>query len=186
MGIFAKTVLLLFATGLPVAMAAELGTPPGLHDRAVELARAGELDESLRILGLLREDSPDDSQLMYDQTVVFSWAGHDTEVLRNATFIDPETAPDYVLGPVAKAWRNSNDFESAEYWYSELLARDGSNQDARIGPRSKSLGCIGGCAGWLDYNLAAQAQFHGNFRVPAPNPPASEECAGSRHWAEML
>ena len=133
MGNFAKYILLLFATGTPVAMAAELGTPPGLHDRAVELARAGELDESLRILGLLREDSPDDSQLMYDQTVVFSWAGHDTEVLRNATFIDPETAPDYVLGPVAKAWRNSNDFESAEYWYSKLLARDVSNEDARIG-----------------------------------------------------
>ena len=125
--------MLLFATVTPIAMAAELGTPPGLHDRAVELARAGELDESLRILGLLREDSPDDSQLMYDQTVVFSWAGHDTEVLRNATFIDPETAPDYVLGPVAKAWRNSSDFESAEYWYSRLLARDVSNDDARIG-----------------------------------------------------
>ena len=133
MGNFAKYVLLLFATGMTVAMAAELGTPPGLHDRAVELARAGELDESLRILGLLREDAPDDSQLMYDQTVVFSWAGHDTEVLRNATFIDPDTAPDYVLGPVAKAWRNSNDFESAEYWYSKLLARDISNEDARIG-----------------------------------------------------
>jgi biofilm PGA synthesis protein PgaA len=130
---FAKYLLLLFATGLPVAMAAELGTPLGLHDRAVELARAGELDESLRILGLLREDSPDDLRLMYDQTVVFSWAGQDTEVLRNATFIEPETAPDYVLGPVAKAWRNSNDFESAEVWYSELLARDVSNEDARIG-----------------------------------------------------
>jgi biofilm PGA synthesis protein PgaA len=132
-GNFAKVLLLLFATGMPVAMAAELGAPPGLHDRAVELARAGELDESLRILGLLREDSPDDSQLMYDQTVVFSWAGHDTDVLQNATFIDPETAPDYVLGPVAKAWRNSNDFEAAEYWYSQLLARDVSNEDARIG-----------------------------------------------------
>jgi len=133
MGNFAKYVLLLFATGMSVATAAELGSPAGLHDRAVELARAGELDESLRILGSLREEDSDDLQLLYDQTVVFSWAGNDAEVLRNATLIDPETAPDYVLGPVAKAWRNSNDFEAAESWYSMLLARDVSNEDARIG-----------------------------------------------------
>lgn len=133
MGNFAKFVVLFFATAMPVATASEVGAPPGLHDQAIDLARAGEFDESLRIIGLLREDSPDNSQLLYDQTVVFSWAGQDTDVLRNATLIDPETAPDYVLGPVAKAWRNSSDFDSAEYWYSKLLARDDANEDARIG-----------------------------------------------------
>ncbi len=132
----ARYILLLIMTvgaGTIDSMAADVDSSSTSHDRAIELARNGEFERSLEILGSLRGTAPGDPLLLYDQTVVFAWAGYDAQVLENAKLIDADSAPDYVLAAVARSSRNTADFEAADFWYSTLLARNEANLDARVG-----------------------------------------------------
>ena len=100
---------------------------------AVNLARAGEVDEALQIIASLRATTPDDQSLLYDETTILAWAGRDTEVMANAAQLDPETAPEYLLTAVAKSARNVQRFDEAAIWYQAALARRPDNLDARLG-----------------------------------------------------
>lgn len=113
------------------ADAAETRRPD--HVRAIELARSGEFAESIELLARLRAESPEDPELLYDQTVVFAWAGDNEQAVSNAGFIDPQQAPDYVVDAGAKAFRNLGRYEEAVNWYTQLLERDPANLDARLG-----------------------------------------------------
>lgn len=108
---------------------------PGRVSRedAIELARNGDFDQALSILGALRDASPADGALLHDETVVLAWAGEDRLALDNAVLIESATAPDYVLRTVARSARNIGEFEQAARWYLTLLERDAANLDARRG-----------------------------------------------------
>ena len=45
------------------------------HDEAVELARSGDYEAALEIIARLRRESPQDLDLIYDETVILVWAG---------------------------------------------------------------------------------------------------------------
>ncbi len=103
------------------------------RDRAVSLARDGRFDDALALIATLRELAPENVGLLYDETVIFGWAGQDARVTENASLIDRHAAPEYVLGAIAKAFRNQQDFESARQWYAVMLETNPALLDARIG-----------------------------------------------------
>ena len=103
------------------------------HDLAITLARAGDHAEALEILSRLRGVHPEDAQLLYDETVILTWADRDADAIANAADIDREAAPDYVLDAVARAYRDTGRYTDASAWYQALLDRNPQNVDARIG-----------------------------------------------------
>ncbi len=103
------------------------------HERAVELARNGALEEALSMLAELRARAPEDASLLHDETVILNWAGFDDRALANAKSIDVDTAPDYVLETVGKAARNTGRYDEAIRWYGALFRRAPDNLDARLG-----------------------------------------------------
>ena len=103
------------------------------HELAITLARAGDYAEALGILDRLRAAHPDDVQLLYDETVILTWADRDADAVANAADIDREEAPDYVLEAVAGAYRDTGRHTEATAWYQALLNTNPQNFDARLG-----------------------------------------------------
>jgi biofilm PGA synthesis protein PgaA len=129
-----KLILLIWAgLGLPIAAVSATNEPVSPHARAIELARAGEFDDSLALIDELRATDPANPQLRYDQVVILGWAGRDEQAIALGSGIDTEDAPGYVLHTMAKSWRNLGNFEDAAKWYSKLLGQDDRDLEARIG-----------------------------------------------------
>jgi len=126
-------VILLAAIAGPVCAASPGDDPSQRRAEAIRLADQGSFDAALEILAALRVAAPGDRGLLYDQTVVLSWAEHDDEVLRNARDIDPELAPVHVLESVAKAARNLQRFDQAAAWYRRALDKQPDRLDAVLG-----------------------------------------------------
>lgn len=103
------------------------------HAAAVEIARGGDTVKALAILSALRAEHPGNLPLLYDETVVFSWAGKHDEVLFNAVLIDPATAPFYVLSAVAKSARATQEFDTAIEWYKQALLKNPDSVDTALG-----------------------------------------------------
>ena len=141
LGLTAPCVLTCVLAALPASLALTDPAPPADEQivlqadsqEAVALARAGNIDQALAQLAALRAARPDDTGLLHDQTVVLAWADRDNDVLANASKIDRDEAPLYVLSPVAKSARNLREYAEAEHWYRAILARDADNLDARLG-----------------------------------------------------
>jgi biofilm PGA synthesis protein PgaA len=128
------SVMLIWAgLSLPAAALSATDSTASAHARAIELARAGSLDESLQLIDELRTADPTNLQLRYDQIAVLGWAERDKEAIAVAIGIDAENAPAYVRRAVAKSFRNVGDFEASATWYSLLLAQNESDVEARIG-----------------------------------------------------
>jgi biofilm PGA synthesis protein PgaA len=100
---------------------------------AVQLARAGEVDEALQIIADLRTTMPGDQSLLYDEITILAWAGRDTDVMVNAAQLDSDIAPEFLLTAVAKSARNVQRFDEAAIWYQTALVRRPDNLDARLG-----------------------------------------------------
>jgi len=130
---FALAMLIWAGISLPIAAASATNSPVESHVRAIELARAGALDESLELIEELRSADPENIQLRYDEIVVLGWADRDEEATAAAKGIDTANTPDYVLHSLAKSSRNLGQFESAVAWYALLLARSDRDIEARIG-----------------------------------------------------
>jgi biofilm PGA synthesis protein PgaA len=113
--------------------AAELDPPPPTRADAIELARNGKFDEALKILASLREESPVDPAIVYDEIVVQAWAGQHQAAVDNTRLIDFKLAPTYMVRAVARSARNVRNYNRAGSWYSLLLERDVTDIDARRG-----------------------------------------------------
>lgn len=100
---------------------------------AVELARAGRLDEALAELARLRAGDPGSTSLLYDEIVVLGWAERDGAVRDRAADVDREAAPLHVLLTVGKSLRNLRRFDEAVEWYARALQSAPSSPDARLG-----------------------------------------------------
>jgi biofilm PGA synthesis protein PgaA len=129
-----KLILLIWTgLGLPVAAVSATNEPVSSHARAIELAHAGEYDDSLAIIDELRAADPANLQLRYDQIVVLGWAGRDEQAIALVSGIEAEDAPGYVLHAMAKSWRNLGNFDDAARWYSVLLGQNDRDLEARTG-----------------------------------------------------
>lgn len=124
---------IVFASGIADSASVPAASPKSGHQQAVELARNGDFDEALAMLADLRAETPGDESLLFDETVIFNWAGYDDRALANAELIDIDTAPDYVLETVGKAARNKGRYDDAIRWYGALFRRSPDNLDARLG-----------------------------------------------------
>lgn len=120
--------LLLMLVGLP-AGASPLAASAAAQERAVSLARAGEFNEALAILGELHQQSPDSQSVTYDYLSVLGWAGRDGEAVALAEGLPLDLAPAYVLEAVGKAQRNTRRFEEATALYARALARFPGHRD---------------------------------------------------------
>lgn len=119
--------LLLMLVGLPAG--ASLAASAAAQERAVSLARAGEFNEALEILGELHRKSPDSQAVTYDYLAVLGWAGRDGEAVALAEGLTLDLAPAYVLEAVGKALRNTRRFEEATTLYDLALARFPAHRD---------------------------------------------------------
>ena len=130
-----RYVLLLIAACLSPAgpAAADAVALERSREEAIELARAGDIEQALGILSTLREADTDDTALLHDETIVLAWAGQDRLVLDNAAMIDFVAAPDYVIRTIARSARNIGEFEVATSMYRVSLDRDAGDLDARRG-----------------------------------------------------
>lgn len=104
-----------------------------MHDRAVELARAGKHDEALTMLYELREQYPDDLSVLDDLIVVLGWASRDEQAVYEALPFGVEHLPKYVGMTVAKSARNLKMFDTAGDWYEYLMVNNPDDVQARIG-----------------------------------------------------
>lgn len=99
------------------------------QERAVSLARAGEFDAALTILGELHRKFPDNQALAYDYLTVLGWAGRDGEAVALAEGLDLNRVPAYVLGSIGKALRNTQRFEEAAVLYARAQGRFPGHRD---------------------------------------------------------
>ena len=126
------TLVFVFCTGVVIATESD-GLLRERQVRAVELGRAGALDDALGILAELRKSAPGDLPLLHDETVLLSWAGRHDLVAMNAMLLDPAVTPEYVSKAVAKSARDSQRFNDAVRWYSAALDADPDSVDLRLG-----------------------------------------------------
>ena len=82
------------------------------RDKAVELGRAGQYDQSITALSKLHDKYPDVEGITRDYLSVLGWAGHDEESVRLYETI-PAEQPDYVLAAVGHSYRTLNQSEKA-------------------------------------------------------------------------
>lgn len=121
----------LLVTGAGRSWAAE--DEKDLHHRAVELARAGQVEEALGMLKRLHEADPGNIRVTYDYLVVLGWGGRDAEALRLAAQVEMNRAPVYVLEALAKSCRNVARYEEAAATYRTALDRFPGRRSLRVG-----------------------------------------------------
>lgn len=108
-------------------------TPDQRRERAVALARAGQLAAAARMLAAMRQRGEGGPAVLHDLLSVLSWQGEHRQVIERAANLDPETAPLYALEAVAVSARKAADYESAIYWYGVALARAPGNASLLTG-----------------------------------------------------
>jgi len=97
------------------------------REKAIRLARSGNVDEALKILSGLRQQNRQDIGLTQDYAVVSSWAGHDAEAINTYNSLPINDRPDYVLEAVGHAYRHSGRFSEARALYQTGLNRSPGN-----------------------------------------------------------
>ncbi len=103
------------------------------HERAIQLGRDGQFDESLEILEQLESSDPSTRKYFYDRLVVMLWASRTEQALDYLSQLNINITPDYVLDAFAKACRETRRYNTAIQFYSELLERDSGNINASLG-----------------------------------------------------
>ena len=103
------------------------------YQLALENARSGNLNTSLKELEKLVRTSPETKRFRYDYILVLSWANRYDDVLKQSHLIDLANAPDYVLEEVARAARHAKQFEKSEKIYRMILSRSPGRISAQVG-----------------------------------------------------
>ena len=103
------------------------------YQLALENARSGNLNTSLKELEKLVRSSPETKRFRYDYILVLSWANRYDDVLKQSHLIDLANAPDYVLEEVARAARHTKQFEKSEKIYRMILLRSPGRISAQVG-----------------------------------------------------
>ena len=88
-----------------------------MQDDAVSLARQGAYWQALPMLEKLYRQNPDDMKIRYDYITVLCWANRNEKALSLAKGLHVEELPDFVLQNLAKAAKDTSDYERAVRWY---------------------------------------------------------------------
>lgn len=103
------------------------------RQRAVHVAREGNLEEALAILEPLYYSKQDNTGLLYDYLTVLSWAEQDSKVLGLLQQVDIENAPLFVVSAGAKSLRRLGEWKAAESMYRIGIRRFPDDIDLKTG-----------------------------------------------------
>jgi Flp pilus assembly protein TadD len=99
------------------------------REEAVALARQGKLDEAISDLQQLLEVKPLDPAVAYDLAVIYTWAGKSREATDAFEKAGEGEPPEYVLGPMIRAYHDQKRFPVAERWVRDAIGRYPENPD---------------------------------------------------------
>ncbi len=103
------------------------------YDKAINLARDGDIQSSLKELNRLYKKYPNDKKLLYDYITVLGWGERDKEVLKMASKVDFNDSPSYLIQTVAKSARNLKEYEKSAKLYIKGAKRFPNNEQFYIG-----------------------------------------------------
>jgi poly-beta-1,6 N-acetyl-D-glucosamine export porin PgaA len=106
----------------------------GLHDQAIESARAGRYDSALPVLERLVRENPRRTVYLHDLIAVLSWAERHVEALATSqSLVLDARVPDYVLAAIGKSALSTGQTERARQAYGLLSSRRPLDADAARG-----------------------------------------------------
>jgi biofilm PGA synthesis protein PgaA len=100
---------------------------------ALQAAREGRFDSALPAFVNMVAEAPNDIGIKADYIELLTWAKKYQEALTVAAGMDIKTMPLYSLNALAKAARNTSQFDKAINYYEQLIAREPSNPDPSLG-----------------------------------------------------
>src|SRR4051794_40082235 len=86
------------------------------REEAVTIAREGRTDEAIAGLRKLLAENPNDPPVAFDLAVVLTWAKRPREATDVFEHAGAAEVPEYVLGPMIRAYRDQKRFKEAEHW----------------------------------------------------------------------
>ena len=89
---------------------------PITREEAVALAREGKTDAAITALQELLTAAPNDRLVAYDLAVILTWVGRNREATDAFEKAGDGEPPEYVLGPIIRAYRDQKRFAEAERW----------------------------------------------------------------------
>lgn len=109
--------------GLWFACGSGVDAAPMTREEAVELARSGRTGEAITALRDLLAASPNDVAVAYDLAVILTWKKRNREAVDVFEKAGRDDPPEYVLGPIARAYRDQKRFPEAERWVRNAQER---------------------------------------------------------------
>jgi tetratricopeptide (TPR) repeat protein len=97
--------------------AAVTSSSPGNRERAVQLAREGQLDKALATFEAVLSAAPDNLEAKEDYVVVLNWAERDADAIGQFSHLRRELTPDYVLAAAARSYLNLGRYDEAMELY---------------------------------------------------------------------
>ncbi len=128
--------LLMASLGQSTFATEAIGSKLTLGERrqaALQTAREGRFDRSLQAFENMVAEAPNDIGIKSDYIVILTWAKKNQEALTVAIGMDIKTMPLYCLNAIAKAARNTSQFDKAITYYEQLIAREPSKLDPALG-----------------------------------------------------
>ena len=89
---------------------------PTTREEAVAMARDGKTEAAIAALRELLAAAPSDRLVAYDLAVILTWVGRNREATDAFEKAGGEEPPEYVLGPIIRAYRDQKRFAEAERW----------------------------------------------------------------------
>ncbi len=89
----------------------------------LETGQKPQMEQALQQLQLFVDSHPEKKHYLYDYLQALSWAERNDELMRQATKVDLDEAPVYVLEAIAKAARSLGDYQRAETLYRLATAK---------------------------------------------------------------
>lgn len=129
-----KMLLAFWLSSLAVqGVAAITATTSQKHQQAILQAKAGQYEDALTVLNALVTENPEDMRLLADYIVVNTWANKPLIALNLAGKVERSRLPNDALSVLAKAARDTKNYDQAISIYIDLLQREPNNINAAVG-----------------------------------------------------
>lgn len=103
------------------------------HKQDLIKASEGQAEQFLPQLKTMVEKHPQKINYLYDYLQALSWADRDIEIIHEATKIDLNSAPAYIIESIAKAARNLHDYNKAEALYQLAIQKNPTRLEPKLG-----------------------------------------------------
>ncbi|MBU1047408.1 MAG: hypothetical protein KKD89_01690 [Candidatus Omnitrophica bacterium] len=139
--------------------------PPGttLHQKAVFLARNGNLEEAITLINKALEETNNAPEVVSDYAVILAWAGRCQESINIYEGLPADyTPPNYILPEVAKCYRTAKEYNKSITLYKEYLKLEIKDKEQEITHKEATKGLI---YTYLDNNQIDTARQYVEERI---------------------